>query len=396
MYTREYKNSGELISILGFGFMRLPLKEGTREVDRDRAGEMVDYAFSRGVNYFDTAYMYHEGQSESFAGEALSNYDRSKFNLATKMPLAFLKSEADVERIFQEQLDKCRVRYFDYYLLHNINQSHLAIAESCKVYEQLKEKQRQGKIRRLGFSFHDRPELLRRVVEKYDWDFAQIQLNYMDWELQNAGEEYQILAGKNIPVTVMEPVRGGVLAALCDASVRIFKAADPEASTASWALRYAASLPGVLTVLSGMSDLSQAADNVKTMGNFKPLTDGEYQVIEKALAAYRAAATIPCTGCRYCMDCVKGVDIPRVLAVYNNFLLGQAQKRPMFEFLFDMEYQILGEEQQAHHCINCGQCSLRCPQGIDIPRWMGVINTLRARRNSAESPHAHFLKSDKR
>jgi predicted aldo/keto reductase-like oxidoreductase len=401
MEMRKYKQSEEAVSLLGFGLMRLPLKEGTGEIDKPQAREMVDYAIARGINYFDTAYMYHEGQSESFAGEALAGYDRSSFKLVTKMPLVFLKSPADVERIFNEQLVKCRTEYFDFYLLHNMSREHLRIAEACGVYEQLKEKQRQGKIGRLGFSFHDRPELLRELTGKYDWDFAQIQLNYLDWDLQNAGEEYGILADKGIPVNVMEPVRGGTLARLCEASLRLFKEANPAVSAASWALRFAASLPGVLTVLSGMSDMSQMRDNVSTMENFKPLSEDEYAVIEKALTAFKASATIPCTGCRYCVlsadgspACPAGVDIPRVLAIYNNYLLGRANKDPMHEFVFDMEYKILGEEKQAQHCLQCGHCTERCPQHIEIPRWMQVIRGFHDGRKSAGNPHANFLKKE--
>ncbi|MDR1429119.1 MAG: aldo/keto reductase [Spirochaetaceae bacterium] len=381
MEKRTLKN-GEL-SLLGFGLMRLPCREGSQEIDSEAAGEMVDYAIAQGVNYFDTAYMYHEGKSESFAGEALSRHERSSYKLATKMPLVALKTHSDVERIFNEQLKKCKTDYFDFYLLHNINEDHLRIAESCGVYEQLKKKQEQGLIGHLGFSFHDRPELLRKVVEKYDWEFAQIQLNYLDWELQNAGEQYEILADKGIPVNVMEPVRGGTLAKLCDESIRIFREADPNASAASWALRYAASLPDVQVVLSGMSVLDQVKDNVRTMSPFTPLTGAEYSVIEKALAAYRRAASVPCTSCRYCMDCPSGVEIPKNLAVYNNYQIALANKHPMAPFLFEMEYHILQEGQHASSCVSCAQCKSRCPQHIDIPRWMGEISKLHENLRSA-------------
>jgi predicted aldo/keto reductase-like oxidoreductase len=342
MEKRFIQKSGEELSLLGFGFMRLPLKEGseaspgTQEIDKAKALDMVDYARDKGINYFDTAWIYHEGNSESFAGEALSRYDRSTFNLATKMPLMFVKAEADVERIFQEQLKKCKTGYFDYYLLHNINTEHLKIAETFKIYEKLKEKQKQGQIRRLGFSFHDRPELLRDVVQRYDWDFAQIQLNYLDWEQQNAKEQYKILEKKGIPVNVMEPVRGGALAALCPEAVLIFKNANPNASVASWAIRYAASLSGVQVVLSGMTTLDQVKDNVATMEHFKPLTTEEYQVIDKALLAFKSAGTIPCTGCRYCMDCPQGVDIPKALAIYNNYLSGKSRKTPSYNYDYEM------------------------------------------------------------
>jgi predicted aldo/keto reductase-like oxidoreductase len=356
--------------------MRLPLKSGSSEIDKVQAQAMVDYAIAHGINYFDTAYMYHEGQSELFIGEALKKYPRNNFNLVSKMPTMFIKSEADVSRIFEEQLRKCRVDYFDFYLIHNLGEAHLRIMESHKVYEIVKEKQKEGKIRHLGFSFHDRPEILSGIVNKYEWEFAQIQLNYMDWELQDAERQYRILQDKGLPVVVMEPVRGGALASLNNESVKIFKEANPQASTASWAVRYAASLPGVLTVLSGMSDLTQMQDNISTVEHFKPLNKDEYSVIEKALVAYRKSAVIPCTACRYCMDCLQGIDIPKVFAIYNNYCAGIANKRSMNEFVFDMEYSILGEKRQAQHCIGCNQCVEQCPQKIDIPYWMEMINNI--------------------
>jgi predicted aldo/keto reductase-like oxidoreductase len=353
--------------------MRLPVRSAQHEIDRERAQEMVDYAIARGINYFDTAYMYHDGQSEQFIGEALAKHPRRRFHLASKMPVVFVKSEADAERIFEEQLRKCQVDYFDFYLIHNLGEEHLRIMEAHRVYEIVREKQKEGKIRHLGFSFHGRPDTLSEIVNRYEWEFAQIQLNYMDWELQNAEEQYRILQEKGLPVIVMEPVRGGALARLCEESVRIFRDARPQASAASWAIRYAASLPGVLTVLSGMSDMVQMQDNIATVEHFKPLDEQEYAVIEKALAAYRRSAAIPCTACRYCMDCPQGVDIPGVFAVYNNYLAGISNRRAMNKLVFNMEYSILGEEKQAHHCISCGQCAGQCPQEIDIPRRMETV-----------------------
>jgi len=382
METRRYKNSDESVSLLGFGCMRLPLKDDDTEIDKIRAQAMVDYAISQGVNYFDTAYMYHEMKSEAFIGEALARYPRNSFNLATKMPLVYVSSEADVERIFQEQLQKCRVDYFDYYLLHNVNETFLRKIESFNIYEWAKEKQKQGKIRHLGFSFHDRVEILSETVNRYEWDFAQIQLNYMDWELQNAKQQYQILNEKGIPVVVMEPVRGGALATLCEKSIALMKEKNPHASIASWAIRFAASLPGVLTVLSGMSDMTHVQDNIQTMTPFRPLDKEEYKLIEKALAAYRVSASIPCTACRYCMDCPSGVDIPRTLAIYNNYLVRKSQANPMSALLFDMESMILGEENQSHHCVKCNQCADHCPQQIDIPHWMDTITTFSEERKA--------------
>jgi predicted aldo/keto reductase-like oxidoreductase len=377
MEKRRYKNSEEFISLLGFGNMRLPLKEGgtSKDIDIKRAEEMIDYAYAQGVNYFDTAYMYHEGASESFIGQALSKYDRKSFNLATKMPLVFIKEQGDVDKFFNEQLAKCKVDYFDFYLLHNINRTHQSINEQFKVYEYLNKKKQEGYIRHLGFSFHDTPDVLSRVVNAYDWDFTQIQLNYMDWDLQQAERQREILKNAGIPIVVMEPVRGGALATLCEKSVEIFKKADPNVSVASWALRFAASIPEVLVVLSGMSAIEQVKDNIATIANFKPIGEPEQKVIDQALAAFRASGTIPCTACRYCMDCPEGVDIPRVLAVYNNFRISQAGNPNPAKFFFDMQYNVLGEEKFASHCIACGKCAAKCPQHIDIPHWMEVIDT---------------------
>ncbi|MDR1388701.1 MAG: aldo/keto reductase [Treponema sp.] len=395
MELRKNKNEPDGISLLGFGLMRLPLAaEGGQAVDRAKAREMVDYAVDHGINYFDTAWMYHDGDSERFAGEALSAHDRGKFFLASKMPLAFLKEPGDVERIFNEQLKKCKVEYFDFYLLHNIDREHFRIAESCNVYDQLKEKQKQGLIRHLGFSFHDRPDLLARVTSSYDWDFAQIQLNYLDWEQQNSKEQYEILYQKGIPVTVMEPVRGGALAKLPETALAIFKAADPHAGAASWALRFAASLPGVQTVLSGMTTLEQMKENISTMENFTALNDGEYQVIKEALVAYKSSGAVPCTACRYCMDCPSGVDIPRILAVYNNYLLNKSENHPMAGFLFDMEYKLPGPDKQAARCVDCGRCESLCPQHLKIPSYMKEIDSLYEERKSAPGPHSDFLKKE--
>jgi predicted aldo/keto reductase-like oxidoreductase len=373
MEKRLIKKSGEELSLLGFGLMRLPLKQGSRDIDKDLALRMVDYAKNKGVNYFDTAYMYHEGNSELFAGEALSRYDRSSYKLATKMPLMIVRQEADVERIFEEQLTKCRVDYFDYYLLHGVGRGSLKLIEDLKIYEKLKEKQRQGKLRHLGFSFHDSPDILAQLVGKYDWDFAQIQLNYLDWDQQDAKGQYGILESHGIPVTVMEPVRGGALADLGAEAEAVFKAADPKASIPSWAIRFVGSLPGVQVVLSGMSTMEQVVDNVATMENFKPLSDAEREVITKAVLAYRTAGAIPCTGCRYCMECPQGVDIPLNLAVYNSYLFKKERNMPGYNFGFNMEYGRIGEEKKAHNCVACRQCEEKCPQHIEISRQMELI-----------------------
>lgn len=364
-------------SLLGFGLMRLPCIDKTGEIDKKAAIALVDAAIEGGIDYFDTAWMYHSGQSESFAGEALSRHSRTSYSLADKMPLAFIQTAADVERIFNEQLRKCRTDYFDYYLVHNVKQSFVEVANRCNVYEQLLRKKEAGYIRRLGFSFHDTPGLLQQTVEEHEYDFAQIQLNYLDWELQNAGQQYEVLASRGIPVHIMEPVRGGALAQPGNVAERIFTEAQPGASPASWALRYAASLPGVQVVLSGMSTHEQLNDNLKTFNPLIPLTAGERSVIDLALIEYRKAGTVPCTGCRYCMDCPVGVDIPRNFAIYNNYMRKVAERHPEPKFWFDMEYELLRTSRhQASLCVSCEECLDKCPQNIDIPVLMERILSL--------------------
>ncbi|MCL2654141.1 MAG: aldo/keto reductase, partial [Coriobacteriia bacterium] len=257
--------NGEL-SLLGFGLMRLPIVEGNAaEIDYDLGFKMIDYAYEHGVTYFDTAWPYHEGQSEIFAGKALcARYPRESFKLATKCPVWLMKSEDDVRTTFKEQLSKCQTDHFDLYLMHSLNRARFDTAEEVGVFKVLDEYRKAGKIGALGFSFHSTIEDMDFIAHAHDWDFAQIQLNYLDWTQQNAEGTYQLLTSLNIPVTVMEPVRGGALATLPETAAKLLEVADPEASPASWALRFAASLPNVQAVLSGMSTLEQVEDNVAT------------------------------------------------------------------------------------------------------------------------------------
>jgi predicted aldo/keto reductase-like oxidoreductase len=369
MEKRYVSSLGAEVSLLGFGCMRLPLVAKDKpDIDYAAARTMIDRAVEMGVNYFDTAWPYHTGLSETFVGEALSKYPRESFYLATKMPTwDAASSESEVERIFSEQLKKCRVEYFDFYLAHNLSRDNFKRLQKLKIYEFLAKKKKEGRIRRLGFSFHDHPRILEEVVSAYSWEFAQIQLNYIDWETLDAKRQYEILTGRNIPVIVMEPVRGGALAGLNEKAAEIFKKADPEASPASWAIRFAASLPNVFTVLSGMTTLEQVEDNLKTMSAFRPLSAAEYAVINEAAAAFKASGTIPCSGCRYCMDCPSGVDIPRVFSIYNHY---RATANPI---IFRNTYCTLLETEKAHNCVDCGQCLIHCPQRIRIPEHMKEI-----------------------
>ena len=370
MLKREYKKTGDMISVLGLGCMRFPKIEGSEKIDREEAQKIVDLAYERGVNYFDSAYRYHEGESELLIGEALKKYPRESFHLATKMPMWMVKEPADAPRIFEDQLSRCQVEYFDFYLCHALNADTFEVMKKNGVYEYLKKEKEAGRIRHLGFSFHDSPDVLRQIVAYGAWDFTQIQLNYLDWELQDAKTQYEILTENGIPVVVMEPVRGGALASLCEESDAIFKAARPDKSVASWAVRYVASLPNVMTVLSGMSTVQQVEDNTATMMDFEPLTDEDRKVVEAALEAYRKNKTIPCTGCRYCMDCPFGVDIPGVFKAYNTFAIGGGKDR------LRANIAALGEGHGPDMCKACGKCMTLCPQKIRIPDRMKEIAAL--------------------
>lgn len=368
MEMRQYRDTDVKVSLLGMGCMRLPKVDPEKEdIDYKKAQEIIDYAYANGVNYFDTAYGYHGGQSELFVGQALKKYPRESFFLASKMPIWCVKEKGDVERIFNEQLQRCQTEYFDFYLFHSQNAANFQKCQEFGVYEFLSQMKAEGKIRRLGFSFHDTPEVLRHICDTYPWDFAQIQLNYLDWEMQDAKTQYQILNDREIPVIVMEPVRGGVLASPCEAADILFREERPDKSVASWAIRFAASLPGVLTVLSGMSNMEQVRDNVDTMTRFEPLTDREREVIDEALEAYRKKDTVPCTGCRYCMDCPFGVDIPKMFSLYNHYVLDRDGE----DYL--EAYEAQPESQRADQCQACGACMEKCPQHIRIPDQMVTI-----------------------
>lgn len=388
MELRLDKKAGNRISLLGFGCMRLPLRsEKPDDIDADQGQAMVDYAYAHGVNYYDTAYPYHEGKAEGFIGRALKKYPRESFFLADKMPGWKVRSQDDAKKIFALQLDRCGVEYFDYYLCHAIGQSDTDYTkpyEATGAIDYLDALKAQGAIRRLGFSFHGTPERLERLLARRDWDFVQLQINYLDWDMQQSRTLYEMVTQRDIPCIVMEPVRGGALATLCDESVRLLREADPARSPASWAMRFAASLPNVLTVLSGMSNPEQVRDNVATMTGFTPLTAADQAVIDQAAAAYRATGVIGCTACRYCMDCPSGVDIPEVFGTYNR--CATTLGLPVFVDLmhhvnkdsqaFVQAYDALPEAVRAEHCTECGQCVERCPQHIDIPERMRFISGL--------------------
>ncbi|MCH4239453.1 MAG: aldo/keto reductase [Oscillospiraceae bacterium] len=369
MISRGYRGTDAKPSLLGFGCMRLPLvQQGKPDIDYALAQKLIDYAYAHGVNYYDTAYMYHDGLSEQFIGQALRKYPRESYFLADKMPAWQITREEQVDEIFQNQFKRCGVDYFDFYLCHGLDRNILEKFKKFHIIDYLKQKKAEGKIRRLGFSFHDTPEVLKTILPLYDWDFAQMQLNYVDWQAQNAKGQYDLLAEHGIPVVVMEPVRGGALATLCPEAADVLKQEEPQASLASWAVRFAASQPGVMTVLSGMSSAEQVKDNVKTFENFKPLTAQEQKTLEQASNIYKKSLSIPCTGCRYCMECPSGVDIPAIFKLYNEYAVSKRGTE------FIAHWNAMDEKKRSFSCISCGRCASRCPQHIAIPEKMKEIS----------------------
>lgn len=345
--------------------MRLPAVEpGKAKIDFDAAEKLIDAAYAAGINYFDTAWPYHEGESEIFAGKALGKYPRDSYFLADKMPFWNVETEADLEPMFRRQLEKCGTEYFDFYLFHAMGRELFEKAEKLHAFDFLSRMKQEGKIRFLGFSFHDSPEVLRMIAAARPWDFAQIQLNYLDWELYRSREQYEVLAEFDLPVIVMEPLRGGALAKLTPDTVKMLAAADPEASPASWGLRYAATFDRVLTVLSGMSTPEQLADNLATFTGFRPVSGEENKLLNRVVRAYLRAGTVKCTGCRYC-DCPNGVAIPENFAVWNEYCVSGG------EWAARQSYGVISGP--ASQCVNCGACVEKCPQKIAIPDELGKI-----------------------
>jgi len=366
MYYKEFQ--GERLSALGFGAMRLPTN-ADGSVNEELTEQMVALAFENGVNYFDTAYPYHGGMSERIIGKILSKYPRESFYLANKFPGHQIQSSYDPAAIFEEQLRRCKVEYFDFYLLHNVyeNSFQTYLDPQWGIFEYLREQKRLGRIRHLGMSSHARPEFLEKILDILgdDLEFCLIQLNYLDWTLQDAKKKYDLLTARGIPVWVMEPVRGGKLAKLSDADEAKLKAIQPEKSIASWGFRFLQGLPNVTVTLSGMSDLSHVKDNLATYAVRQPLSEGERELVFDIAEGMKN--TIPCTSCRYCCDgCPMGLDIPMLLSVCNDLRFAPVVNTGML-------VEFLPEDKKPSACIACGKCTKICPQGIDIPGVMAEL-----------------------
>lgn len=368
MEKRKIEKLNEEVSLLGFGCMRFPTtKEG--KIDEEAATKMLDEAYESGVNYFDTAYVYHDGDSEIFTGKVLDRYPRDSYYLATKLPVWEVKTPEDVERLLDEQLSKLHKDYIDFYLLHALNGerweqlAELGVVEIC---EKMKEK---GKIKYLGFSFHDDYRAFEKIINARDWDFCQIQLNYMDTDIQAGLKGYKLTEEKNVPVVIMEPIKGGNLATLSPGIEEMFKKERPDKSIASWALRWVASQPNVMTVLSGMSNMEQVKDNLDTFINFEPMSDEENKIVMEVADAIRNRVANGCTGCRYCMPCPAGVNIPQNFHIWNQYHMYMNEGG-----LNWMWYNEISDAEKADKCIKCGKCEPQCPQKLAIRDNLAEMN----------------------
>ena len=363
---------------LGFGFMRLPVLDANdaSKVDFDQLCKMVDTFMDRGFTYFDTAYVYHKEQSEVFLKKAVvERYPRDKFQVATKLPMPKVNSVEDNEKLFNEELEKCGVEYFDYYLLHAMNKERFEKAKKYGSFEFLKKMKAEGKIKHIGFSYHQDVALLEEMLTVWpETEFVQLQINYIDWlnPTIQAKECYELCTKMGKPVIVMEPIKGGSLVNIPQEAQDVLKGYNPDASLASWAVRYAASLDNVMMVLSGMSNMDHVEDNTSYMENFVPLNEEEYKAIDKVVDIINSSIAIPCTACNYCVDgCPAGIPIPKYFALYNADLQSLNKGfSPQQTYYTNMVVTL----PRASRCIGCGQCESACPQHIEIIEGLKLVS----------------------
>ncbi len=356
----RFKGGEDRVSMLGFGCMRFPLNEdGT--IDEAQSEQMLDRALAAGVNYIDTAYPYHQGTSEPFVGRVLAKYPRESYFLATKLPVWKVNDPEEAQAVFQEQLGRLGVKYVDYYLLHALNRERWENLKKQGILSWAEQKVREGKIRHLGFSFHDSYEVFRDILTYRSWDFCQIQYNYMDTQEQ-AGDRGYVLAEKmGVPMVVMEPVKGGRLARLPEEAQEVLKEAAPQRSIPSWAMRWVGGHSNVKVILSGMSAPEQLEDNLATFSEFVPFNEEEESALERAVDLVRSRVKNGCTGCAYCMPCPFGVDIPGNFALWNDLAMygNEENAKKAYE-----EKRSL--KAAAEFCKKCGRCEEQCPQHINI------------------------------
>ena len=359
---------GKKLSALGMGCMRLPVVDGDdSKIDVEATKEMLAYCMNKGINYYDTAYGYHNGQSELVVGELLKDYNREDFYLASKFPGYDLNNMPYVEKIFEDQLKKCQVEYFDFYLFHNVCEMNINqyLDPQYGIYDYLIKQKQNGRIKHLGFSVHGDLACTKRFLDAYgkDMEFCQIELNYCDYKFQDAKSKIELLNEWNIPIWVMEPVRGGQLATLNEEATATLKAARPDEEVPAWAFRFLQAIPNVTVTLSGMSNMQQLKDNIATYEENKPLNENEFATVLGIADEMIRKTTVPCTGCHYCVShCPKGLDIPFLLKLYNEAMVAGAGV-----FIAPMALASLDEEHQPGSCVGCHACEKVCPQTIAIP-----------------------------
>ncbi len=357
------------LSLLGYGMMRLPTLENGK-IDEAQVANLVDTAIKNGINYFDTAWPYHGGESEIITARVLKKYPRESYRLASKYPGHQIFDSYNPAEIFEEQLKKCDVEYFDYYLLHNVYEKSVNVYmdEQWKILDYFREQKRLGRIKHLGFSTHGSLETIKTFLDYCgtDMEFCQIQLNYLDWTLQSAKEKYELLTEKGIPVWVMEPVRGGRLLKLPESVLEELKKRRPDESVAAWAFRFLQELPNVKMILSGMTNMEQLTDNLKTLSTEKPLSNDERELLFNIAEGMKNS--IPCTACGYCVEgCPMELNIPMLMSIYNEIRFSPITN-------VAMRIEALPQEKQPSSCISCGKCTSICPQNIDIPKHLADLS----------------------
>lgn len=358
------------LSALGLGNMRLPVMDGDNSrIDEETTFQMIDYAMEKGINYYDTAWGYHNGNSELVVGKALKRHPRESFYLATKFPGYDLSNMPKVQEIFEKQLEKCQVDYFDFYLFHNVCEINIDAYLDPKygIYDYLIQQKKNGRIRHLGFSAHGNLDVLKRFLEVYgkDMEFCQLQINWLDWTFQNAKEKVELLKEYQIPVWVMEPLRGGKLASLNEEYTAALKELRPEESIPAWAFRFLQTIPEVTMILSGMSTPQQLRDNLQTFETDRPLSKTEWDTLQKISAKMTSSTALPCTACHYCVSkCPKELDIPGLISLYNEHTFTGGG------FIAPMALNSIPEEKRPSACIGCKSCEQVCPQQIRISEMM--------------------------
>lgn len=361
MEYRKWYDKKITTSLLGFGAMRFTTDKNG-DIEKEKADALIKKAYDNGVNYFDTAMPYTDGKNEAFVGMSLKRFPRESFYLATKLSLGYLKTKEEVMNAIDQQLKTLQTDYIDFYLLHALNKDKLDTIKEWGIIDLLEKWKKEGKIRNIGFSFHDDYKTFKKILNMYPWDFCQIQLNYMDTEFQQGIKGYFDCEEKKIPVIIMEPVKGGKLANFNNEVSKVFTDYNSEVSLSSWALRYVGSLPGVKTILSGMNEMYQVEDNLKTFSNFIPLSPKEHSLVMSVKKKLKEVIEVDCTKCRYCLPCPYGVDIPGNFSIFNDFAMYKNENSVKWPFS-----NLLRNKADYSSCVECGECLPKCPQNINIP-----------------------------